>query len=168
MPDAAGVALSEPILAEILRQAEAGYPEEICGVLIGRRDAPATYELRQVPNRANQEPQQDPTGVARDARTAYLMDPKTQLAILRELDDRGWELLLIYHSHPDHEASFSAMDRERALTLDGRPLWPGAAYLVVSVRAGQVRGVSAYAWDPERRSFLETAVPTGIRVGETA
>jgi [CysO sulfur-carrier protein]-S-L-cysteine hydrolase len=149
---------SDALLAEIARQAEAGYPEEICGVMVGRRECPATYALRQVPNRASQEPQSDPAGILRDARTAYLMDPKVELGILRELDERGWELLAVYHSHPDHDAYFSAMDRDRALTADGTPLWPGVTYLVVSVRAGQARAACAYAWGPQQRIFAEAKV----------
>jgi proteasome lid subunit RPN8/RPN11 len=149
---------SDALLAEIARQAEAGYPEEICGVLVGRRECPETYTLRQVPNRANQEPQSDPAGIPRDARTAYLMDPKVELGILRELDERGWDLLAVYHSHPDHDAYFSTMDRDRALTSDGAPLWPGVTYLVVSVRAGRARTSCAFVWDPRVRSFAEATV----------
>jgi hypothetical protein len=38
------------------------------------------------------------------------------------------------------------------------PLWPGARYLVVSVRAGRVDGAKIYTWDAERRDFIEEEV----------
>jgi proteasome lid subunit RPN8/RPN11 len=150
--------LPHEALSEIVRQAEAGYPEEICGMVIGRPDAPHTYRVRQVANIANREPQEDSGGLARDARTAYKMDPLEQLRVLRESDEQGWEVCLFYHSHPDHDAYFSRMDRERALTPEGEPVWPGAGYLVVSVIGGRARGAAWCRWDLEHRGFLERAI----------
>jgi proteasome lid subunit RPN8/RPN11 len=87
------------------------------------------------------------------------MDPLEELRILREADGRGWDVVGIYHSHPDHPASFSAMDRERALDQAGRPLWPDAAYLVVGVRGGRAVEARTFQWDPARGEFVERAVP---------
>jgi [CysO sulfur-carrier protein]-S-L-cysteine hydrolase len=146
------------ILTEVVRQAEAGYPEEVCGIIIGHPEAPETYRVRRVTNIANREPQEDPGGVPRDARTAYKMDPLEQLRVLREVDQCGWEVVAFYHSHPDHDAYFSHMDRERAVGPDGEPIWPGAAYLVVSVMGGRARGAASYCWDPRERGFVDTPV----------
>jgi proteasome lid subunit RPN8/RPN11 len=150
------------ILTEIVRQAESGYPEEICGLVIGCPGTPETYGVRPVTNIANREPQDDPGGQPRDARTAYKMDPLEQLRVLREADERGWEVLVFYHSHPDHAAYFSAMDRERALMADGEPLWPGATYLVVSVIGGRAHGTACYRWNAVRREFREHSVPCPV------
>jgi len=146
------------LLEEIVRQAEAGYPEEVCGMVVGRRDAPETYRVRQVTNIANREPQEDPSGVRRDARTAYKMDPREQLRVLREADAEGWDVVAFYHSHPDHAAYFSRMDRARALAPDGEPIWPGVTYLVVSVMGGRARGAAGCRWDARRREFSEIRV----------
>jgi len=145
-------------LVEIVRQAEAGYPEEICGMVIGEPGSSETYRVRHVTNIANREPQDDPGGLPRDARTAYKMDPLEQLRVLREADGQGWDVAVFYHSHPDHDAYFSRMDRERALAPDGEPVWPGATYLVVSVIGGRARGAACYRWDPRRREFFEMPV----------
>jgi proteasome lid subunit RPN8/RPN11 len=155
--------LPDEALGEIVRQAEAGYPEEICGMVIGRLGALATYRVRQVANIANREPQEDTAGIPRDARTAYKMDPLEQLHVLREADGQEWEVVLLYHSHPDHEEYFSGMDRERALMPDGEPIWPGATYLVVSVMGGRAGGVASYGWDPRRRDFVRR--PVGLPNG---
>ena len=157
--DATGApGLPAGILTEIVRQAAAGYPEEICGIIIGHPEAPETYRVRQVTNIANREPQEDPGGVPRDARTAYKMDPLEQLRVLREVDQYGWEVVAFYHSHPDHDAYFSRMDCERAVGPDGEPIWPGAAYLVVSVMGGRARGAASYHWNERERGFVETPV----------
>ncbi len=142
-------------LAEILRQAEAGYPEEICGIVIGKPGEPETYRVRQVRNVANQDRQRDPAGFERDARTAYRMDDREVLRVLREADDAGGDVVTFYHSHPDHDAYFSQMDRDRALRTDKELLWPGANYLVVSVRNGRAVDARYYVWDDVRRDFRE-------------
>jgi proteasome lid subunit RPN8/RPN11 len=121
----------------VVRHAEAGYPNEVCGLVIGRPGAPETLAVRAVRNVADDERPTDAGGRPRDARSAYLMDPRDQIRVLRDADERGWEVVCIYHSHPDHDASFSRMDRDRALDHAARPLWPGTAYLIVSVRGGR-------------------------------
>jgi [CysO sulfur-carrier protein]-S-L-cysteine hydrolase len=146
------------LLAEIGRLAEQGYPKEICGLVIGRPDDPETWEVRPIANIADAEPQADPAGVLRDAHTAYLMDPLEELAVLKEMDARGRDLVAIYHSHPDHDAYFSAMDRERALFRTGEPLWPGVTYLVVSVRSGKVAQAREDWWDGPAAAFGEATV----------
>jgi proteasome lid subunit RPN8/RPN11 len=166
-------------MAEIIRQAEAGYPEEICGIVIGKPGVPDTYRVRQVRNIANQDRQRDPAGFERDARTAYRMDDREVLRVLREADDAGWDVVNFYHSHPDHDAYFSRMDRDRALRVgdpsgsetgleagseslrtDREPLWPGANYLVVSVRSGRAVDARYYIWDDTRGDFAE--VPASL------
>ncbi len=147
-------------MAEIVRQAEAGYPEEICGIVIGKPGKPETYQVRQVRNIANQDRQRDPAGFERDARTAYRMDDREVLRVLREADDAGWDVVTFYHSHPDHDAYFSLMDRDRALRADSEPLWPGANYLVVSVRTGRAVDARYYVWDGVRGDFAE--VPASL------
>jgi proteasome lid subunit RPN8/RPN11 len=170
--------LTEEQVIEIVHQAEAGYPEEICGIVIGRRGVmaliwrlvsvamrtcgivigrrwvPKTYQVRQVRNIANQERQKDTAGFERDARTAYRMDDREVLRVLREADETGWDVVTFYHSHPDHDAYFSAMDRHRALRADQEPLWPGANYLVVSVRRGRAREARYFGWDDARKDFV--------------
>jgi proteasome lid subunit RPN8/RPN11 len=146
--------LTQEQLGEIFRQAETGYPEEICGIVIGVQGLPETYQVRPVRNIANREHQKDTTGVERDARTAYRMDDREVLRVLREADEAGWAVVTFYHSHPDHDANFSAMDRDRALGIDREPLWPGANYLVVSVRAGLLHDARYFVWDEARRDFV--------------
>jgi [CysO sulfur-carrier protein]-S-L-cysteine hydrolase len=67
----------------------------------------------------------------------------------------------LYHSHPDHDAYFSAMDRERALwpgQEPPEPLWPGVAYLVVSVRKGRACQARYHVWDDAAKEFVEVPV----------
>jgi [CysO sulfur-carrier protein]-S-L-cysteine hydrolase len=146
--------LTQPGLNEIFAHAEEGYPDEACGVVIGKPGDPSTNVVRRCANLANQYQQDDPIRYPRDARTAYIMDPKDLLQIQSEADAKGFEFVLIYHSHPDHEAYFSETDRDLAL-FDGEPLWPQLHYLVVSVKNGTVAYFKVFRWDATEKQFAE-------------
>lgn len=146
--------LTQQELTEIFTHAEEGYPDEVCGIVIGKPGHPRTYAVRRCANLATQYHQDDPTRYPRDARTAYIIDPKELLRIQSEADAKGLEFILIYHSHTDHEAYFSRTDRELAL-FDGGPLWPGTGYLVASIKEGKIRNFKVFIWDHLIKDFIE-------------
>jgi len=146
--------VSESALREIFSHAEEGYPEEVCGMIIGTPGDPKTAAVRRCANLANKYHQEDRVRYPRDARTAYVMDPQGLLRIQDEADANGLEVTVIYHSHTDQDAYFSKTDRELAL-VDGQPLWPGARYLVVSVRNRKVGDFKVFAWDASTGDFIE-------------
>jgi proteasome lid subunit RPN8/RPN11 len=139
-------------MAQIRAQAEAEYPAECCGVLL-IRDAPSRDRVL-LPCRNIQDElhAKDPEKHPRDSRTAYFIDPKDLLAIGRR-EAQGYEVAVIYHSHIDAGAYFSPTDRRNAL-MNGEPTYPRALYVVLSVVAGKVTDVGAFAWDPEARDFV--------------
>jgi len=140
----------------IIAQAEREFPFECCGFVIG---SVASEEVRPITNIQNQKHHEDPAAFTRDARTAFLMDPKEHLAVMNEIDKRRLELKVVYHSHPDHDAYFSPTDRARACSFDpAEPDYPGTIYLVLSVRGGKFARATAFAWDEARREFGETAL----------
>jgi len=139
---------------QIAAQAEREFPSECCGFIIG--DA-TIEEVRPVRNIQDQKHAEEPATFTRDARTAFLMDPKDHLAVLREIDQRRLELKVVYHSHPDHDAYFSATDRAQACSFDpSEPDYPQTAYVVLSVRSSKFVRAAAFAWDTDLREFVET------------
>ena len=94
-----------------------GYPNEVCGILAGAEGGDLVTEAHRVRN----------INVER-ARDRYLMDPRDQMRIQRDLDQRGMALLGYYHSHPDSPA--------RASVTDAGASWEGPGYLIVSCRQG--------------------------------
>lgn len=146
--------LTQRELKEIFAHAEEAYPDEACGIVIGKPSDPNTNVVRRCANLANQDHRDDPIRYPRDAKTAYRIDPKDQQRIQDEVDTKGLEFILIYHSHPDHEAYFSETDRELAL-FDGEPLWPQLRYLVVSVKDRTVAYFKIFWWDPIVKQFAE-------------
>jgi proteasome lid subunit RPN8/RPN11 len=81
----ATLAISRHTLDLLTAQAEREFPYECCGFVIG--DV-SNDEVRPVRNIQNDKHSADPAAFPRDARTAYLMDPKEQLATLKEIDER--------------------------------------------------------------------------------
>ncbi len=147
------VVIAQRVFEAIAAQAEREFPFECCGFIIGD----ASDEVRPIRNIQNEKHAADPAAFQRDARTAYLMDPKEQLAVLQEIDRRKLQLKAVYHSHPDHEAYFSATDRAQACSFDPtEPDYPETAYIVISVRGGKFVGAAAFVWDPERKDFAQT------------
>jgi len=116
-------------------------------------------EVRRITNVQNVLHQKDPVAYPRNATTAYFMDAKELLALLREVDTRHLTLKAFYHSHPNHGAYFSAEDKARAM-FDDEPAYPDSAHLVVSLYNREVKEAKAFAWEPEKKDFM--AVPLTI------
>ncbi len=112
------------------------YPEEGCGVLLGREGDSGRVVQGVVPleNRRDGE---------RERR--YLIAPEQLLAAEREARELGLDVIGFFHSHPDHPARPSAFDLEHA--------WPFYSYLIVSVERGQVAATTSWRLDPERARF---------------
>ena len=154
--------LTEQDLKAIIAHAEEGYPDEVCGIVIGKTGDPKTNVVRRCLNVANTYHQEDPIRYQRDARTAYIMDPQDLLRIQLEADAKGLDFLVIYHSHTDHDAYFSRTDRELAL-FDGEPLWPSAQYLVIAIRNRKVQDSKYFIWDDLSKDFKDLIVSVSTK-----
>ena len=153
---------------QIVAQAEREFPFECCGFIIGGeavRDGggadDTVEEVRPITNIQNLKHAEDPIAFARDARTAFLMEPREHLAVMNEIDRRRLSLRAVYHSHPDHDAYFSATDRAQACSFDpGEPDYPDTVYIVISVRGAKFARAAAFRWDPASKDFVETELET--------
>jgi [CysO sulfur-carrier protein]-S-L-cysteine hydrolase len=149
-----GATIRQDSFDRIVAHAEREFPYECCGFVIGDT---ASEEVRPIANIQNQKHAEDPAAFPRDARTAFLMEPREHLAALEEIDRRKLSLKAVYHSHPDHDAYFSATDRARACSFDpNEPNYPDTVYIVLSVRAGKFARAAAFAWDAPAKDFVET------------
>ena len=108
----------EHVLA-IEDHARRGYPDEVCGVLVGQRAAEVTVEVViPVANRERESP-----------RIRYEIAPEELLRIQRESRESRLDIVGFYHSHPDHPARPSETDRRMA----AEGLSDGVVHVVVSV-----------------------------------
>lgn len=141
---------------QIAAHAEREFPYECCGFIISDS---TSEEVRPITNIQNLKHAEDPASFTRDARTAFLMDPREHLAVLNEIDRRKLSLKAVYHSHPDHDAYFSATDRKQACSFDpGEPDYPDTLYIVMSIRGGKFSRAAAFLWDAARKDFIETGL----------
>ncbi len=148
------VMLTQASLEAMSAHACATYPEECCGMVIERD---GQEEVVPVPNIQNALHAQDPEQFPRTAAIAYTMGPEAAPVLLAA--ERGTvRLRAFYHSHPEHDAYFSAEDRTQALGGWDEPNYPDAAQVVLSVRAGTVRAVKVFAWDPAAGEFVDVAL----------
>lgn len=136
----------------IVQRAEAAWPKEGCGLIVGRRWEDA--RLVETENVYDRYAARDPGRYPRTSATAYLIHP---LRLLEAVEEAGG-LLAIWHSHAEVGAYFSDEDVRVALGGGDAPLWPGTAYLVVSCRQGRVDGLVRFDWDAGQRRFVETPI----------
>jgi adenylyltransferase/sulfurtransferase len=142
--------LSYEVLAELYAHAEAGYPEEECGLIFV--DESGRIETERCENRQNALHAEDPKHFPRDARTAYNLGAKDLFRLDRSLSSKR-PVKIIYHSHVDVGAYFSAEDAAAAAP-DGELLYP-VDYLVIDVTAQGARGAKLFCFTDER--FVEVA-----------
>ncbi len=116
-----------------------GYPEETCGLLIGRSHLGRTEAARATHAR----------NLARErARDRYDLDPQDYLAADVAAREAGLEIVGVWHSHPDHPAEPSETDRMAA--------WEGWSYVIVEVTQAGARTLRSWRLSGER--FVEEPV----------
>ena len=148
------VFLSQETWNEIARHSEESFPEECCGLVlsIGTKE-----QVRRVENIQNKLHALDPATYPRTAAIAYAMDPRELESVLDAAQAGGAKLKAFYHSHPDHEAYFSAEDKAFA-TPFGEPTFPDAAQIVVSVIHRAVKTIKAFGWSDAMKDFVELPI----------
>jgi proteasome lid subunit RPN8/RPN11 len=141
--------IPDALLRSCFAHGAEGYPDEVCGVLVGPESEPERLTLAlPLPNILNRLHAEDPQRYPRTAREGYVLDPREQMLLERRLGREGQAIRVIYHSHVDVGAYFSEEDTRRAL-WDGQPLYPGVGYLVCGIRERRPDG-AVLAWFDER------------------
>jgi proteasome lid subunit RPN8/RPN11 len=139
----------------VLRHLESTYPNEGCGVILR---GPEGWRAVPLKNDYDRYKAVDPEGFPRTSRTAYFFNPKEFLQVTQEAEKRGEQVAIIFHSHGDVGAYFSAEDKAMAAP-EGEPLHPGMTYVVCAVNGGKAEVLKAFWW--EGGDFQEVAVPLG-------
>ena len=96
---------------EIVEQALREFPNESCGLIAAEAGSPVKVF---------------PMTNADASPVTYRLDGKEQLHVFDRMDERGWELWAIYHSHTHSEAYPSETDIRLAF-------YPDARYLLLSL-----------------------------------
>jgi proteasome lid subunit RPN8/RPN11 len=116
--------LPEQVRAAILDHARREYPNESCGLLGGSAEGEVLEFI------ACRNTDASPT--------SYNLDPQDQIAAINHFEDQGWELLAIFHSHPQSSAYPSPTDRRLAF-------YPDSLYLIASLADADLPELRAFA-----------------------
>lgn len=146
------VAIPDALRAELYTHARATYPAECCGYLVGPPDGDAVTAV--VACRNAQPDGEHPTHPERGADTGFVIVGAELLAFAKSFAG-ALPARIVYHSHTNGRAYFSAVDRTNAATADG-PVYP-VQHVVVGVTADGVTEVAQFAWDETLRDFVEVA-----------
>jgi len=162
----AGLQIAREVLERVDEEARAGYfrDEESCGFLTGPADAPLAVDgVLPMENRANKLHALDPDAYPRTGRMYFDIDGLAFSKKVLAQAALGQPVKVLYHSHLDVGAYFSATDAAAALmgseAGDGPPY--ALAYLVTSVRgpaaAPLVDDRRLFVWDTATRGFVESS-----------
>lgn len=152
--------LSVAQFQQIRRHAEGTYPEECCGLLLGKiqseQNAWLVSEVWPVQNAWTENLIGEynlPSSHAADdhsRRDRYWIDPQDLLKAQRYGRENQIDIIGIYHSHPDHPAKPSECDRQMA--------WSSYSYLIVSVQKGEVCDFLVWTLDDQSQFQLDPLI----------
>jgi proteasome lid subunit RPN8/RPN11 len=112
----------------IRTHAEQVYPQECCGVLLGKLDGGVRFVREVVPAH---------NVSAESQSTRYSIAPQELIEIQKQARDSQLDIIGFYHSHPDHPAQWSDTDRREAH-------WFACSYLIVSVEEGKAAELQSF------------------------
>jgi len=105
------IELDRVFFDQMVEHGLAAFPNEACGLLAGKGGRPVEFFAM----------------INHDASpVSYRLDPREQLTVFDEIDDAGWDLLGIFHTHTHSEAYPSDTDLRQAF-------YPEALYLLMSL-----------------------------------
>lgn len=139
-----GLAICQDDLVTICNHGERTYPNECCGLLLGKLsdEVKIVEEVWPVDNAwsvdgAEHWPEQ--SGLTEKRR--YAIPAEMILKAMKEARDRSLSIVGFYHSHPDCPAIPSEFDRACA--------WPEYSYVIISVQQGKVQDIRNWSLDCE-------------------
>jgi proteasome lid subunit RPN8/RPN11 len=138
--------LSQQHSDQIRAYGEQEYPNECCGLLIGRFAESGIKTLTEV----------QPISNARETdakHNRFLIGPEELMRGERYAASKGLDVIGFYHSHPDHPAVPSKYDLEHA--------WPVYSYIVLAVRDGQAQDLRSWELQSDRTIFNEEHIQKG-------
>ena len=146
------------IPASVLKELEAHaletYPNECCGFVSGPASEPLALDasVREA-NEADKYHKLDPVTFPRTARTYFKINELRAAKAFEAGEKSGQPIKVIYHSHCDAGAYFSAEDAA-TFAADNQLMWP-CAFIVVSVEHGEPVGQRVWVHRPGTNEFDE-------------
>jgi len=129
----------QPVHIDLIRQeAEAAWPNECCGLLVGtgnRTEGIVVADVVPSPNLA-----------ASDRSDRFEVDPEVRFKTMRDCEAQDLEIVGHYHSHPEHPPEPSAVDLEMAYE-------PELVWLIAGLTDGKVNALNAFRLNDDASAF---------------
>lgn len=149
--------ITRAALDVIERDALACYPNESCGFVMGPAgDVGLLDESKSEPNEADKWHARDPITFPRTARTYFKINELRASRLFDAQAASGRPVKVIYHSHCDAGAYFSAEDAY-TFAVDNQLTWP-VAFIVQSVVEGTLRERRLWVHTPGTNGFHESTL----------
>jgi len=141
--------IPQSVYHSLRHHGEETYPQECCGVLLGRFEDDGSKVVTRAARAGN----------TRDdsPHNRYNIDPIELIRIQREGRERGEEIVGFYHSHPDHPAKWSSTDLAEAH-------WFGCSYVITSVEKGKAATTNAFeltGMEEDNKVFVDEQISIG-------
>jgi len=135
------IVLKSSQFQQIEEEGAAAYPNECCGIMIGRDVSDGACTRRIVERLEPMQNVFDPE----QQRRRFAVDPLALMKAEKSAAEAGQLVLGFYHSHPDHPARPSEFDREHA--------WPFYSYIIVSIAQGKPVDMTSWLLDDQTQTF---------------
>jgi proteasome lid subunit RPN8/RPN11 len=139
------LSVSELLYQELRAHGEETYPDECCGIMLGRtegEDVRVKALIRAGNTRTD------------SAHNRYHIAPQELIKAQREGRKAGLDIVGFYHSHPDHPAMWSSTDFAEAH-------WFGCSYVITAVEKGKAAITNSFlltGTGEEDKTFLDQTV----------
>jgi proteasome lid subunit RPN8/RPN11 len=144
------IKIAASLLDRIKRHAEAEYPRECCGLLIGSIEDDGrtriVVETHTVSNAWEE---------SEALHRRMLITPQDYMRAERLFSNQGQGVVGNYHSHPNHPAEPSQFDLEHLAP------WPTMSYIVVSVHERGAVGLRSWELAADGSQFIEEGILEG-------
>jgi proteasome lid subunit RPN8/RPN11 len=131
---------------------EETYPNECCGVLLGKSVAGEIPAIAPV-NSVHQVVRAGNTRTD-SAHNRYNIAPQELVKIQRQARTAGLDIVGFYHSHPDHPAQWSTTDFAEAH-------WIGCSYIITSIEKGKAATTNSFlltGTEEDNKKFEDEAI----------
>ena len=145
------------VMAELEAHALSTYPSECCGFVSGPAVEPAelTASVREL-NEADKYHKLDPATFPRTSRTYFKINELRAAKTFEAGASAGRPIKVIYHSHPNVGAYFSAEDAA-TFASNNTLMWP-CAFIVLASRADAVVDRKLWVHVPGTNEFRESSL----------
>ena len=139
--------------AALRAHGEETYPNECCGILLGKAEEGGNA-VKRIVRAGNTRTD--------SAHNRYQIAPVELIRAQREGRAEGMDIVGFYHSHPDHPARPSSTDLAEAH-------WMGSSYLITAVEQGKAQVTNSFllgGGSEEEKAFADESIEIAMMDGE--